>query len=163
MQKHEKVRRRLITARNYEEAARCLAEKLTDFGPSSTILNVLAFEIKLKALVLAYDGNLKFSHDYAEGWKRLSDPLQERLIEDAKKRFAGHVNFTDMPTILKNTERAFHKFRYDYEINETRTPQEIEAKSADWDNPDYEFHPLEIEGLNEAMDLELTNWLKAKK
>ena len=68
-----------------------------------------------------------------------------------------------MQTILENTRNAFLKYRYDYEINETRTPQKIEAQSADWDNPDYEFHPLEIDGLIEAMDLELTNWLEAKK
>ena len=107
MQKHEKVRRRLITARNYEEAARCLAEMLTDFGPSPTILKVLAFEIKLKALVLAYDGKPDFRHNYAKGWQRLSAPLRKRLIEDATLRFAGHENSLTCKLFLKTLEMRF--------------------------------------------------------
>ena len=131
MKTPERVRRRLSTARDYEEAARCLEEKLTEFGPSPIILKALAFEIKLKALVLATGGNPNFFHDYVKGWNALSGQLQEKLVKAAKIRFAGHANFDDILTILSNTEKAFLKYRYEYELNESRNSQEIEAKSLD--------------------------------
>jgi len=157
----EKVGRRLDTARNYERASSRLASSLDDFGPASTVLDALAFEIKLKAIAMMVGTNASFGHDCAEGWRGLPQSIRVSLLDFATERFGTHVDYSDMDKVLSDTSRAFTHYRYDYEPNEGRTKQEISEKSNDWDDPDFQFHPFEVKGLLEAIDAELNDWLKA--
>lgn len=151
------------SASAYLRAGQCLRMKLEDFGPSGTVLDILAFEILLKALVLAEGKEPKFSHKYYEGWLKLDTETRARLIEYASVRFAGHSDFSDPEKLMTAWNEAFTKYRYDYEVNETRSIDEIERVSEQWDGSnetaDFAFYPLELLGLIEAIQAELKNHL----
>ena len=151
------------SASAYLRAGQCLSEILGDFGPSGTVLNILAFEILLKALVHAEGKEPKFGHDYDKGWLKLDTETRARLIESASVRFAGHSDFSDPEKLMTAWNEAFTKYRYDYEVNETRSIDEIKRVSEQWDGSnetaDFAFYPLELLGLTEAIEAELKNHL----
>ncbi|WP_284263695.1 hypothetical protein [Roseicyclus amphidinii] len=179
LDRREAIRRRVESASAYLRAGQCLRTKLEDFGPSGTVLDILAFEILLKALVLAEGKEPKFSHDYYEGWLKLDTETRARLIKYASVRFAGHSDFSDPEKLMTAWNEAFTKYRYDYEVNETRSIDEIkrvsqqwfseELKNQRWDSEawdnerskksnetaDFAFYPLELRGLAEAIQAEL--------
>jgi hypothetical protein len=151
------------SASAYLRAGQCLSEILGDFGPSGTVLNILAFEILLKALVHAEGKEPTFGHDYYEGWLKLDTETRARLIAFASVRFAGHSDFSDPEKLMKTWSEAFTKYRYDYEANETRFIDEIKRVSDEWngsnETADFAFYPLERRGLTEAIQAELKNHL----
>ena len=171
------------TASAYLRAGQCLRTKLEDFGPSGTVLDILAFEILLKALVLAEGKEPNFGHDYGKGWRKLDTGTCARLIEFARMRFAGDSDFRELEKLMKAWTRAFTKHRYDYEENEERSIDEIKRVSKQWfseelknqlwdgerwnseawkksnETADFAFYPLELRGLTEAIQTELKNHL----
>jgi len=155
----DRVRRRLLTGKGYFDAAGALEGQPADFGPSSVILKVLAFEVMLKAALFAETGRASQGHNYEELWQSLPDDVQKAVVDFGTLRFAGHVTYSDLTKKLVDWRRAFEGYRYDYEINEERSRDEIRAKSTNWEEPDFEFHPLEIEGLILGLENHLQNWL----
>lgn len=158
LDRKEKVRRRLDKAAGHLAAADLLAGILdTRVSHSATLLNVLSFEILLKATRLAETGTERGgSHNYSNIWNEIPCRRRNAILEAATDRNSGHVDYSDMKRLLGAWQKTFTEARYAYEVNEGRTAAEIAAKSFDWDNPDFEFFPLELDGLNFA----LNEWLE---
>ena len=82
------------------------------------------------------------------------------------QRFSGHVNYGEMDTLLGKLETAFKKGRYQYEINDTRSPEEATEAGRKWieeqggaiEKADLAFYLSEVEGLNFA----LREWLRGR-
>jgi hypothetical protein len=163
LDRREAIRRRIETASAYLRAGRCLSTKLEDFGPSGTVLDILAFEILLKALVFAEGKDQGFGHDYYKGWCQLNEATRASLVDFASVRFAGHSDFSDVEKLMNAWKRTFTAYRYDYEVNETRSIDEIKRVSEDWDGSnetaDFAFYPLELRGLTEAIEAELETYV----
>jgi HEPN domain-containing protein len=152
----EKVARRADVARKYRLAAETLSSDLEDYGPSSVVLSVLSFEIYLKAAILLWTNIASGGHNYDELWTRIPDHLQSSLISIAKERNGGHVNYSDMSKLMDAWRRCFEKWRYEYEVNEKRTLEEIRKVSSDWDGSaetaDFAAYSLELDGIIFALD-----------
>ncbi|UWR12954.1 hypothetical protein [Sulfitobacter mediterraneus] len=156
----ERVQRRLATSQSYERASDRLGGFLDDFGPSQPILSALALEVRLKALLLAYGQSTNISHSYSCGWSALPCEVRKDIISRAEERYAGHVDYGDLKKLLDDAERTFVAYRYDYEVNEARSADEIGIASDNWANPDFEFHPMEIKGLLDGMEKHLKEWIE---
>ncbi|MGC9371477.1 MAG: hypothetical protein ACP5DX_18250, partial [Paracoccaceae bacterium] len=156
METIEKVARRVDTARKYHLAAEALSRKLDDYGPSSVVLSVLSLEIYLKAALLLWTDTTCRGHEYYDLWTRIPQNHQTSLISIAEERYRGHVDYSCMCKLTKAWRHCFEKWRYEYEVNEKRTREEIRNISNDWDGSsetaDFAAYPLELNGLIFALD-----------
>lgn len=151
-------------AEGYDESASVLSAKLHPcHGPAATLLGILAFEIRLKAVNLASTGTRPASHEYKALWNALDAGLRDEILGSATQQFSGHVNYETMAQLLDNLEKAFKKGRYQYEINDNRSPEETSEAGEKWieelegasEKADLAFYPSEVEGLN----FSLGKWL----
>ena len=161
MEKDEAVKRRREVAANHLQTAEFLSVKLDPtFGDSAVLLQVTGFEILLKALRLATTSTSKGgSHNYLNIWLEIPKNVRDCIIENAQLRFVGHTDFSILNNIFDSWQKAFEKFRYSYEVNENRSFEDIELASKNWDNPDFEFYPLELTALCEAIN----DWLDSNQ
>ncbi|MDU8913182.1 hypothetical protein [Aestuariicoccus sp. MJ-SS9] len=151
------VQARLDEAMGHMNAAGMLERKLDPtVGHSATLLNTLAFEILLKTVFLATRSKLKGSHNYREIWLELPQEVRRSILISACDRFVGHADYMKLGTLLKDWRKTFEKARYSYEANDSRSDDALEKASSNWDEPDFNFHPIELQGLNESM----LNWLR---
>ena len=143
---NNRIKNRIDTAKAYLDSADILGQKVIDLDPAPTMLRALALEIYIKALLIFDGKNSRISHELDKGWNKIDAAIREKILTDATSIMPGHVDFSDMPKILKDAKITFLQYRYDFEIYE----DEEKYKKV------YDFHPNEIQCLCEAIHAILT-------
>jgi len=162
----DRVRLRIRTAEQYNDAADILGQKLTDTGPAQPILRILAFEVLLKtAALVAKPTERKKDHDYLTIWNSLSDNTRDDLLASAIEQAPLDCpDFDDLPKFLTSWQRVFLQGRYEYETNEARSNEEIRSITDNWDGSpetaDFAYYPQELEGLTRALLRHLSTYLE---
>lgn len=151
-------------ANDYEASACILSEKAHPcHGPATSQLGILALEIRLKCAALIDSGTRPLSHDYCKIWKSLKQDTQAKLLRLAEERYAGHICLSNLEEIFAGLKLAFEIGRYDYERNDSRSPDVAKKVGKEWlengakvEDADISYYPYEVEALNFA----LFEWLK---
>lgn len=167
------MRDRLTRMRDEAEArmhdADILAASLHRRSDSHALLEVLAFEVLLKAaLLIAHGVPPKGNHKYGELWNDLPFDVRTQLLTHAKQRMAGHTDFSDMENLLNWWQFVFLKARYYYELYDGYTLDEQRAEGDHWisigapaDKAKVQYFPLELRCLTEALLTHVDNACRA--
>jgi len=149
--------------------ARILAEEDADTGNSSTFLEILAFEILLKAALRLEARDNQISHNYVCGWARLSENTRNFALKTGTERYRPDWAPADPTRTLADLRRAFTDGKYGYEALETigdGTREGNIARGEAWleagapeNEADFNFRPREravlIYGLRHWIDQRL--------
>jgi HEPN domain-containing protein len=139
--------------------AAILAASIDTRSDSQALLRVLAFEVLLKAALLAASGRPPRNvHKYADLWRQLPAPVQAEVLAFARARMAGHTDLSDVEKLLKWFQFVFVNTRYHYELYDGYTLAEQRELGELWENlgaPTEEaivqYHPLELQCLTEGL------------
>ena len=153
-------------ANDYEASACILSEKAHRcHGPAASQLGILALEIRLKCAALVDNGSRPRSHDYWSIWQSLEEDTRAELLRLAEERYAGHICLSNLEDVFRRIKHAFEVGRYNYERNDTRSPDDALKAGEEWlenggnvKDADISYHPYEVHGLNFA----LLEWLKSQ-
>ena len=153
-----RVARMLHEAQGRRHDADILGASLDTRSDSQAFLRVLAFEVLLKAAVLA-SGRLRAAgHDYKHLWKMLPAASQDEIMGVARARMPGHADLADVDKLLHWFQFVFEKARYSYELHDGQTPEQVREKGHKWeergapiDEADIRYYPSELECLTEGL------------
>ena len=150
---HDHVVRMLRDANDYLHDADILAGSLTA-GPGASQLRVLALEVLLKAAQYAALGKYQPHHRYRELWEALPQDIRVCVVDAAHQRYRGHIDLSDLPSMLDDWQFVFTKGRYYFELNQYLSLGEQRENGEDWiargaplPEAQVRFHPDELLAL----------------
>jgi hypothetical protein len=132
------------------------------------LLELLAFEILLKAVCRINKVELKRNHSYAALFAALPSATRESVVRRAKERMGASVDYSDLPSLLATFARNFIVLRYPYEAYEGLTDEEYRALGENWiakgaplTSATFVYHSEALYGLTVAFTGEIDDWLSA--
>jgi hypothetical protein len=135
-----------------------LATSLSKRSDSTEFLNVLAFEVLLKAAVLASTGSRPGSHNYRDLWSKLPGPVRDQIMSVAEAGMPGHTDFSNLDKLLGRYRFVFEQARYHYEMYDYVTLEEQRELSELWvkrgapvEEARVQYHPNELFCLMEGL------------
>jgi hypothetical protein len=138
--------------------AEILATSLNARSDSPAFLNVLAFEVLLKAAVLVSTGSRPGSHNYRDLWSKLPSSVCDQIVTVAKVRMPGHTDFSNLEKLLGWYRFVFEKARYQYELYDGMTLEEQRALGELWvkrgapvEEARVQYYPNELFCLTEGL------------
>jgi hypothetical protein len=137
--------------------AELLAEMVDKQSDSDAILDVLGFEVLLKAALIATGVGKKRGHDYVQLWNQLPGAARDEILTIAKDRMSGaDVDYSDVDAVLVDWRAVFEEARYGYEMYESSEEMRGAAKAwLDAGAPEHKarirYRPLELMGLTFAL------------
>jgi len=148
--------------------AATLCQTFPSAGDGGSLLNLLAFELLLKAAHTAYVGVPKRSHGYLALMSRLPLTVQERLwsVAVTAPGVPADHGFEDREHLLQSWSRNFVRLRYPFESYTDLDPEAYQARSEAWvaegaktEDADFQYYPTELDGLAFALKREIELWL----
>jgi hypothetical protein len=135
-----------------------LQSDLADPTDSGYLLQLLGFELLLKACLTATGQPLARKHSYVELWSTLPSDTQRELLEAAQMRMAGIANYSNLPELLHTWSKNFVSLRYPYEKYTGMSEADYRARGEVWlacgakeSDADFVYYPNELRGLIDAM------------
>ena len=156
------------------EAAKRLADgeilSSTVAGASSDsayLLELLAFELLLKATLQVNAIKPVPSHSYSKLFTSLPCEVQERVRDVARSRVGPEVDFSGLHGLLDTWGRNFVNLRYPYEKYRGLTEDEYRARGDAWlqkggneNAADFVYYPEQLYALTHALRIEVDTWLR---
>lgn len=156
--KRTRLTRMLQEAQGRLHDADLLGSSLDTRSDSQAFLRVLAFEILLKAAVIASGPARATGHMYSELWSKLPAGVQASIMDFATTRMPGHTDFSDLGKLLYWYQFIFVRARYSYELYDGYTPEEMRQLGSYWvalgapiDEAVIQYYPSELECLTEGL------------
>lgn len=135
-----------------------LGASLNTRSDSQAFLRVLAFEVLLKAAVLASGASRAGGHKYNELWAKLPRAVQAEIMVIARARMPGHADLSDLGKLLFWYQFIFERARYGYELYDGYTPEEVRQLGEYWvelgapiEEAVVQYYPSEMECLTEGL------------
>ena len=148
----------LLEAKARRHDADILGASLSTRSDSQAFLRVLAFEVLLKAAVLASGQRRAGGHDYKLLWDNLPRSAQDHILSVARDRMPGHTDLSNIPNLLTWYQFVFEKARYGYELQGDLAPSDVREKGRQWEErgapteeAEVQYHPQELECLTEGL------------
>jgi hypothetical protein len=148
----------LEEARDRRHDADILGSSLNTRSDSQAFLRVLAFEVVLKAAVLASGAPRAGGHKYNELWNKLPATAQDKIMAVARARMPGHADLTDLGKLLFWYQFVFERARYGYELYDGYTPEQVRELGEYWEELGapieealVQYYPSELECLTEGL------------
>jgi len=148
----------LQEAQDRRHDADILGSSLSARSDSQAFLRVLAFEVLLKAAVLASGTSRAGGHKYAELWGKLPLSAQAEIMDVARDRMPGHSDLSDLGKLLFWYQFIFERARYGYELYDGYTPEEVRQLGEYWEELGapveeaiFQYYPSELECLTEGL------------
>ena len=148
--------------------AHILSRNVTLCGDSNYLLELLAFELLLKSVVLIHAKTdlRSYKHNYSDIFNLLPTETRNRIVKNAQERMTNLVDYNDMRALLERFSKNFIDLRYPYERYTGLTDEEYRARGCDWvskgmpeNEADFVYKPHELFGLLEALKIEVETWL----
>jgi hypothetical protein len=143
-----------------------LARSLSSQSDSQAFLRVLAFEILLKAALLASGANRASGHKYQELWSQLPADVERKIMAVALDRMPGHADLSNVAKLLVWYQFIFEKARYSYELYDAYTDDEVRELAKSWidrgapvEEAVIQYYPSELECLTEGLAKYVTDAL----
>jgi hypothetical protein len=135
-----------------------LGTSLDTRSDSQAFLQVLAFEVLLKAAVLASGSSRAHGHKYKELWSELPPAVQAQILGVASARMPGHADLSNLDKLLFWYQFVFEKARYQYELYDGMTLEEQLELGERWvqrgapvEEAVVQYHPNELFCLTEGL------------
>lgn len=148
----------LQEAQDRRHDADILGSSFSTRSDSQAFLRVLAFEVLLKAAVLASDAPRAGGHKYKQLWGKLPPVAQSEIMAVAQTRMPGHSDLSDLDKLLSCYQFIFERARYGYELYDGYTPAEVRQLGEYWEelgapveDAVLRYYPSELECLTEGL------------
>lgn len=135
---------------------------------SGYLLELLAFELLLKAVVRIHGKSPAKDHFYDKLFDNLPERVRLRILETAADRMTTAADYRCLDSLLSRWSQNFIDLRYPYERYEQLSEEEYQAKGAEWvkrgaplAEADFVYHPSELHGMVFALQQEVQRWLAA--
>jgi hypothetical protein len=135
-----------------------LARSINTRSDSQAFLRVLAFEVLLKAAVLASGMPRAGGHEYSELWKKLPARVQIAIMAVAEACMPGHADLSDLGKLFFWYQFVFERARYGYELYDGYTADEVRQLGEYWEQLGapieealVQYYPTELECLTEGL------------
>lgn len=145
-------------ARGYLADASILQQMTFAASDGGYLLQLIGFEVLLKAALRVHGIQPGPTHQYRALFQTLPQAVQDRLLAHASGRFDPHANFSNLAALLDTWSSNFVKLRYAYEAYEGMSAEESVRRGADWiaagartEDADFQYYPLELQALAEAL------------
>lgn len=152
------INRMRAHAEGYLADAELLAQQASAVSDGAYLLKLIAFEVLLKAALLKNGTAPARHHKYTPLFDQLPSAARERILAAAASRFGSHTDFRCPPRLLDTWSANFVRLRYAYETYEGMTAEEISTRGEAWladgakvEEADFQYHPLELQALTEAL------------
>jgi hypothetical protein len=149
-------------------AASVLSSAFPPHPDSAYLLDLIAFELLLKATVRIHASGPVQGHCYPELFAKLPVAVRSRVLEVASDRMTTAADYSDLQGLLKVWSRNFVDMRYPYEKYEGMTEQQYRVRGADWlargaptAEADFACYPSELNGMIVALQAEVRGWLES--
>ena len=156
----------LQAARGRLADSRFLSQSIAKQSDADHLLELLAFEILLKAIHLIHTGTPRRSHSYNQLFDALPSEVRSKLVKAAAERMSTSADYSDLPNLLSTFSRNFVNLRYPYEAYEELSAQEYAELGQSWvdrgareEDATSVYHPDELYGLIHALEEHLSTWL----
>lgn len=148
----------LQEAQDRRHDADILGGSLSTRSDSQAFLRVLAFEVLLKAAVLASGTARAGGHKYMQLWGKLPPTAQADIMAVAQARMPGHSDFSDLSKLMFWYQFIFERARDGYELYDGYTPEEVRQLGEYWkelgapaEEAVLQYYPSELECLTEGL------------
>ncbi len=148
----------LQEARDRRHDADILGRSFSTRSDSQAFLRVLAFEVLLKAAVLASGSPRAGGHNYIELWDKLPPTARTEIMAVARNRMPGHSDLSDLSKLLFWYQIIFERARYGYELYDGYGTEEVRQLGDYWEElgaPVEEallrYYPSELECLTDGL------------
>jgi len=136
---------------------------------SAYLLELLAFELLLKATLLIYKVKPPAIHSYARLVALLPPEVQSRLRDAAASRVGPDVDFSGFDSVLDTWGENFVSLRYPYEKYEGLTEEQYRARGEAWlkngadeSAADFVYYPEQLHAFIYALRTEVDTWLSSR-
>jgi hypothetical protein len=153
-----RLARMLEEAQDRRHDADILGSSLATRSDSQAFLRVLAFEVLLKAAVLASGAARAGGHKYTELWDKLPATTQDMILAVARTRMPGNADLSDLGRLFFWYQFVFERARYGYELYDGYTPEEVRELGKYWaelgapiEEALVQYYPSELECLTEGL------------
>jgi hypothetical protein len=153
-----RLARMVQEAKTRRHDADILGASLDTRSDSQSFLRVLAFEVLLKAAVLASGESRATGHDYKILWGKLPPIAQAEVLKVASGRMPGHADLSDLDKLLFWFQFVFEQARYGYELYDSLTPEQVRELGLKWEERGapinearIQYYPSELECLTEGL------------
>lgn len=144
-----------------------LSSRAARQSDSAYLLELLAFEILLKALYRIHVGDPGSNHKYDELYENI--PVTVRGQVEAAARHARPTGaYVELTDLLKCLGRNFVALRYPYEKYFEMSEAEYLARGDEWiargalsEEADYVYYSVELNGLTQGLLGQIDAWLTA--
>lgn len=133
---------------------------------SAYLLELLAFELLLKATVRIYGHKPPRNHSYCQLFDNLPPEVRDRVRQVSAARMSTAANYSDVHLLLETWSKNFVDLRYPYERYKGMTEDEYHARGKEWlargapeAEAEFRYNPSELHGMIFALERELQTWL----
>ena len=144
-----------------------LTTRSDNHSDSAYLLELLAFELLLKAAVRIDGQDAGKEHNYQKLFHLLDSTARQSLISTAIARSADAADYSDVDTLLEAWSKNFVSLRYPFEKYEGLTEAEYLERGEKWvaagatpQTADFVYHPIELHGFVFALDAYLQRQLR---
>lgn len=149
-------------AQGYLEDAALLQQQASTTSDGAYLLQLIAFEVLLKALLLKNGKSPEKNHKYSELLEQLPSDTRQGLLASAASRFGPETDFSNPMKLLDTWGSNFVQLRYAYEKYDGMTSKQVTEQGSVWcrsgaevEKADFKYYPLELHALTEALIGEL--------
>jgi HEPN domain-containing protein len=146
-----------------------LSQSICRRSDANYLLQLLAFEILLKAVLRITSVNAKRGHSYRDLFEALPAETQASVRRRAIERMGNGADYSGLPKLLETFGRNFIALRYPYERYEGLSDEAYAAMGEAWvrrgaplGSATFVYHSEELYGLNFALLAELDAWSGAQ-
>ena len=136
---------------------------------SAYLLELLAFELLLKATLQINGKKPPTTHAYSSLVALLPSSVQSRLRDAATTRVGPDVDFSNLGGLLDTWGQNFISLRYPYEKYEGLTEEQYRARGEEWlrNGADekaaaFVYHPEQLHAFTHALRTEVDTWLRSR-
>jgi len=136
---------------------------------SAYLLELLAFELLLKATLQINGKRPPTTHAYSRLFALLPSSTQSRLRDTAAARVGPDVDFSNLDRLLDTWGQNFISLRYPYEKYEGLTEEQYRARGEAWlrngaaeEAADFVYYPEQLHAFTHALQTEVDTWLRSR-
>ena len=150
--------------------ANILSRNILHETDSNYLLELLAFELFLKAVTLIHTHKYNENHNYQQLYESLPGSIREKILNRSFYWSQKKIDKRKLQDLLILYKNNFIKLRYPYEVYKNMTEGEYIEYGNLWielgapiDEAEFKYFPEELYGLSKALQEEIEEYLANKQ
>jgi hypothetical protein len=150
--------------------ANILSKNIDRETDSNYLLELLAFELLLKAVALIHTGKYNENHNYQQLFESLPGPMREKILNRSFHWSQKRIEKRELQNLLVLYKNNFIKLRYPFEAYKNMNEGEYIEYGNLWvelgapvDEAEFQYYPEELYGLSKALQEEVEEFLANKQ